>query len=396
MVEGFEFLESLKRELRPDNRESLRIAEMIREKLGLDLRLYGSVAKGTNLRSDYDLDMFYETDGDKHRGFNEILEAVKRSKLEYTLRYSEHPYVRVKYGSIDIDIVPISKHYRSAVDRTPLHYEYIMSRVNDTMRDEIRLLKKFLKTLGLYGADNKVNGFSGYLCELLIIHYGSFLELIRDAKSWRIPVRIDIEGVVQREFSEDLVVVDPTDGTRNVAAAVSRDNLSRFIMYSRGLWNRRVDEYFKISRISRGGEFGILLSHNYDLEDKAYGILRKIGRSWREYLERKRIYIEYLHVFVRDNLAYLGGIPLSSQVNYQELEPGPPVYSMEGLRRGFLREDRFWIPRQYVHDINNLTLEFISKTDMRDFRVERIGYDIEEFREMREVEYWREDLLLRI
>lgn len=396
MVESFEFLEDLKREIRPDNTEALRIGKIIKEMLGLDLKLYGSVAKGTNLKFDYDLDMFYETDGDKQEGFQEILNAVKRSKLSYALRYSEHPYVRVKYNDIDVDIVPISKQYKSAVDRTPLHYHYVMSKVDDRMRDEIRLLKKFLKTLGLYGADNRVNGFSGYLCELLVIHYGGFLELIRNAKSWRIPVRIDIEGVAEKEFEEHFVVIDPTDGSRNVAAAVSLENLARFIMYAKGFWNRRVDEYFRVSKISRTGEFGVLLSHNYDLEDKAYGILRKIGRSWREHLETKRIYIEYLHVFVKDDLAYFGGVPLSSHVDYHELEPGPPVHVMEGLKRGFLREDRFWIPRLYKEDIETLTSEFISKTNMREFKVERIGYDIEEFKEMREAEYWRESLLLKI
>ncbi|MEM4192125.1 MAG: CCA tRNA nucleotidyltransferase [Candidatus Anstonellales archaeon] len=393
---GLEFLDRLKNELKPDTEEALRVAQSIKSLLGLDLKLYGSVAKGTNLRGDYDLDMFYETNGDKHKGFEDILNAVKVRGLDYMIKYSEHPYVKVRYMGYNIDLVPISSTHRSAVDRTPLHYRYVISKLDDNKRDEVRLLKRFMKTLGLYGADNRVNGFSGYLCELLIIKYGDFLSVLESASKWKIPVRIELETKSEREFSDPMIVIDPTDANRNAGAAVSLSTLSRFIIYSKGFIKSPSEQYFHIGRENRSGEFGVLLSNPYELEDKSYGMLRRIGKAWRDYLEKNKIFIEYLHVLVRDKYAYIGGIPIMSKIQYAELTPGPSVDIFERLETGYLKDERFYIPRYFINDIDNLTEKFISDHNLRGFSVIKIGYDLPEFRDMLEVEYWREKMLLRI
>ena len=62
------------------------------------------------------------------------------------------------------------------------------------MRGEVRLLKKFMQGIGVYGAEIKVGGFSGYLCELLIMKYGSFTQTIRAFAQYNQRVVIDIEG----------------------------------------------------------------------------------------------------------------------------------------------------------------------------------------------------------
>lgn len=389
---GLEFLEELKTEIRPDNSEAIQIFQDLKAKLGLDLKLYGSVAKDTNLRNDYDLDVFYETEDDKYQGFQRLKERLDNIGMEYIVKYSEHPYLRVNYNKYNIDLVPISKKYTSAVDRTPLHYNYIISRIDQRSRDEVRLLKLFLKTLGLYGADNRVNGFSGYLSELLILYGGSFLDLLKKASRWELPVIIDIEGVKSREFEEKLVVVDPTDGARNVAAAVSLDNLSRFILYSRAFLNDPSEDYFRIGKVERYGEFGILFEHDYELEDKAYGILRRIGRAWSDYLARNKIFIEYLHVLIKNNLGYMGGIPLMSNTQYIELQPGPKVDVNEHVK-GFIRGDSIFIARRYVNNIEDLTRTFLKRYPTKRFRLLRMDYDIAEFREMLMSEYWREMML---
>ncbi|MBS7613865.1 hypothetical protein KEJ48_06465, partial [Candidatus Bathyarchaeota archaeon] len=40
---------------------------------------------------------------------------------------------------------------------------------------------KFAKGIGVYGADIKTGGFSGYLCELLIVSYGDFIKTVESA-----------------------------------------------------------------------------------------------------------------------------------------------------------------------------------------------------------------------
>ncbi len=390
---GLEFLLDLKQKIRPDNSKAIQIFQDLKDKLGLDLKLYGSVAKGTNLRDDYDLDVFYETETDKYHGFQILKNRLEELNIKYIVKYSEHPYIKIRYDNYNIDLVPISKNYHSAVDRTPLHYRYIISKISDeNTKDEIRLLKLFLKTLGLYGADNRVNGFSGYLTELLIIYGNNFIDLLKKVSKWKLPVIIDIEGIKSREFEEKLIVIDPTDGTRNVAAAVSLDNLSRFILYARAFLKQPSKEYFEIGRLNRQGEFGIIFEHDYDLEDKAYGILRRIGRAWRDYLARNRIFIEYVHVLIKNNLGYIGGIPLMSNIKYVELQPGPKV-DLDKDVQGYIREDKLYVVRKYVNSIEQLTEEFFKKYPTKGFKLSKLGYDLVEFKDMLEIEYWREKML---
>jgi tRNA nucleotidyltransferase (CCA-adding enzyme) len=72
-------------------------------------------------------------------------------------------------------------------------------------------------------------GFSGYLCELLVLHYGGFAPLLEAAASWRPALVIDIEHHAVKTFDEPLVVIDPVDPKRNVAAAVSLDKMAAFV-----------------------------------------------------------------------------------------------------------------------------------------------------------------------
>jgi tRNA nucleotidyltransferase (CCA-adding enzyme) len=126
---------------------------------------------------------------------------------------------------------------KSAVDRTPFHVKYLEKHLKKNQSNEVRLLKKFLKSHNLYGADAKTEGFSGYLCELLIIKYKTFLNLLKSATKWKLQEIIDIENFYKKEEYEavrrifkdqPLIVIDPTDKNRNVAAALSVENFYKF------------------------------------------------------------------------------------------------------------------------------------------------------------------------
>jgi tRNA nucleotidyltransferase (CCA-adding enzyme) len=86
-----------------------------------------------------------------------------------------------------------------------------------------------MRGCGVYGSELKTQGFSGYLTELLIIHYGSLENTVREACFWRPGQKIDIMQHSEIEHEEPLVVVDPTDPRRNVAAALSLDKFCIFI-----------------------------------------------------------------------------------------------------------------------------------------------------------------------
>ena len=167
---------------------------------------------------------------------------VKALEGSYEIAYAEHPYVRAKVGKFAVDFVPCydvddPNKIQSAVDRTPYHNKYILKNLKPGMSQEVRLLKQFCKGIGVYGSDLRVEGFSGYLAELLTIRYGTMKNLVMDARGWEAgKAVIDLEGH-HREKRTDmkskfpgqaLVVIDPVDRDRNVAAALSAANFELF------------------------------------------------------------------------------------------------------------------------------------------------------------------------
>ena len=217
----------------------------VKEKVKVEIMEVGSIAKDTWLRTDKDMDIFllfpedYDIEVLREKGLKIAREMAK--DLHYVEEYAEHPYIKIYYQDFTIDIVPCFKvksplRIKSATDRTPFHTEYIKGKLKEEMKDEVRILKKFMKGIGVYGAEIKVEGFSGYLCELLVVKYGTFEKVLEESLKWK-PWRtvIDIEGYYKgnveralKKFKAPLVVIDPVDPKRNVAAAVSLEKMLEF------------------------------------------------------------------------------------------------------------------------------------------------------------------------
>jgi tRNA nucleotidyltransferase (CCA-adding enzyme) len=177
----------------------------------------------------------------------------------HTIAYAEHPYVRVKVKEYDVDIVPCYRvesatKIRSAVDRTPFHNEWLSKHFLKGFAPDVRLLKQFCKGRGVYGSDARTQGLSGYLCELLTIQYRTFKNLARKASLWRAgKVVINLEGVypihdvrnIHKKFpKQPIIVIDPVDPGRNVAAALSPENFIRFVKACRDFVSKPSTEFF--------------------------------------------------------------------------------------------------------------------------------------------------------
>ncbi len=208
------------------------------------VRVEGSVAKDTWLSREPDVDVFMRVSKTIPRKLlgDVCLEVARRATRgsRQVERFAEHPYLEAFVDGIRVNVVPCYEVKRgewlSATDRTPFHTDYINGRLDSKMRSEVRLLKRFMKGIGVYGAEIKIGGFSGYLCELLILHHRSFLGTIKTFAHHKQRMIIDIEGYyanrqneVDLLFDEPLVVVDPVDKARNVASAVRRQKLDIFI-----------------------------------------------------------------------------------------------------------------------------------------------------------------------
>ena len=224
-----------------------RLTERVEEAIGdlpvaADALHVGSTARGTWLPGDRDIDLFIRFSPalpreDLERHGLAVGHAVLPAGRE---EYAEHPYITGEFDGFGVDLVPCYRvesatAIRSAVDRTPFHARYLESRLDESLAAEVRLTKRFLSAIGIYGSDLRTRGFSGYLTELLVLEHGGFRPLVEAAADWHPPIRIDPENHGERAFADSLVMVDPTDPERNVAAVLSPTNLARFQHYVRDL-----------------------------------------------------------------------------------------------------------------------------------------------------------------
>ena len=223
------------------------------------VRVEGSVAKDTWLSGEPDVDVFMRVPTDMPRSMlgKTCLKIARKATrgARQVERFAEHPYLEAFVDDIRVNIVPCydvkHREWLSATDRTPFHTDYVRKRLNEGMRRGVRLLKKFMKGIGVYGAEIKVGGFSGYLCELLILQYKSFVGALKAFASYKQRIVVDIEDYYsEREhelrllFSEPLVIVDPVDKGRNVASAVRAQKLHTFIVAARAFLKNPSLDFF--------------------------------------------------------------------------------------------------------------------------------------------------------
>ena len=219
-----------------------------RNDLDIEPRFVGSFAKGTFL-SDPDLDLFLmfpesvPKDEMVRIGLKMGEEIIDGKK-----QYAEHPYTTGTFQGIEVDMVPCyhittTEKLLTPVDRSPFHTDYILSKVDEHMCDEIRLMKRFMKGIGAYGAEPNTRGFSGYMCELITIHYGGFIDAIIAAAEWKEGVTIVMEKKGPPMVSP-MVLYDPVDPRRNVASAVHIDTFAEFVIACRSYLKNPAMEYF--------------------------------------------------------------------------------------------------------------------------------------------------------
>lgn len=311
----------------------------------IELMLVGSVAKGTHLR-DPDIDMFMlfpestEPEELKEKGL-----AIGKAVLGGREHYAQHPYVRGEFKGFQVDLVPCFKvrdtrRKMSAVDRTPFHTRYVVENLGRGQADQVRLLKRFMKGVGCYGAEAKVQGFSGYLCELLVMRLGGFREVLGSASAWKRGEHIELEGHEGEEFREPLTFIDPVDTSRNVASAVSLETLLLFIRASREYLRSPSEVFFfppergawpaaKVKEAA-GPRLANIVSMSFPridlIDDVVYPQLRKSLAAAVALLERNDFEVERTSIHV-DGLAHLLIELASAELPRERLHRGPPEKS---------------------------------------------------------------------
>ena len=351
------FEDSILRKILPSPEEDRRIQGVVRDVMriletkiaakGLAAKplLVGSVAKGVHLTGT-EIDIFVTFPPDTPREVLEREGLAFGDVLERPVRmYAEHPYTRGWYGGFEVEIVPCYRitdatQRMSAVDRTPLHVDYVLGHVKEGQTNEVRLLKAWAEGIGVYGAEAKVLGFSGYLCELLILKYASFRGVLDSSLSWRPGTVVVLEGPPARTFPEPLIVVDPVDPNRNVASAVGIEQLATFVHAAREYLASPSERFFfprplkplPISKLralvrKRGsGLLAVSIPAPSLTEDVLYPQLRKAHRSFADLLHRSAFQVfDSRFDLVGKEALFLFELEVASLPKASRHE-GPPVW----------------------------------------------------------------------
>ncbi len=393
------------------------ISEFIEKEFGIETHFAGSAGRETCMSGDNDIDIFllFPEELDSQELEDKGLEIGKKvfSEFngEYEIEYAEHPYTKGEIDSFEIEIVPCydtdPEDIKSSVDRTPHHSRWVKKNLNEEQRKDVVILKKFLSTAGIYGSSLKVEGFSGYLCEILIQKYGSFDELVREVVKWNSEKVIDPENhhedrlpdKLEKKFErEPLKVIDPVDPERNVSSVLSLENYAKFIHLC---WRFREDpgidffreektEYteFEIKQeIEKRGDFLVLEFENIEeVDDIVYPQMRKTLGRLVQVLKKKdfRIFESGFHVGDKTRIFF----ELDQELPEVEELKGPKVFHGEDhltqfsskYDNSFIQEDRLVAKteREYIN-AKEFLKDFLSEDLKAKGIPDRVAGKIEDY-----------------
>lgn len=256
----------------------------------------GSYAKHTWIRGRSDIDVFvvFEDEQSTRR----LRELVPHG---FNSEHGTREYFVGKAGGMNVQVVPVVSFSRvedvkNSIDFSIMHKDYILQHTDERQRRDIILLKQFCIANRCYGSEAYIHGFSGYVLELLVVHYGSFLSLFKEAADWEPGVFIDHEHMYSSKeeaikeigaVDNPLIVVDPTNRHRNVCGSLNLDNFARFVFAVRKFLKEPDPSFFKVRDAEK--EF---VKRSKARGSKLYRIVKKIKDPREKFLSQYRSEVE--------------------------------------------------------------------------------------------------------
>ena len=237
------------------------IKKINQNKKNIKAILGGSGAKGTWLKT-FDADIFvlfdYANFKEQSDKLSDTLEKILKKKFRNVARlHGSRDYFQIKQGKFTFEIIPILKikkaeQAKNITDVSPLHSKWVSKYM--PLVNEMKLTKQFCQAQNVYGAESYIRGFSGYICEILTVHYGSFLNLMGNAAKWPEKVVVDVEKYYKgkdvfkiintSKLVSPLIVIDPVQRNRNAAAALSQEKFEAFKKAAKELLENHSKEFF--------------------------------------------------------------------------------------------------------------------------------------------------------
>ncbi len=250
------------------------------------VHLGGSFAKGTWLPGDVDLDIFVrmavDVDGPRFENVGLVVGEEAVRGYPHGKKYAQHPYTEANVKGVKVNIVPCYDvkpgEWKSAADRSLYHVEFVNGHMSGFEKHQVRLLKRFMKVVGVYGAEIENEGFSGYAAEVLVHSHGSFERVLRHFAHLRASER------------SPFTLRDPVDPDRELATAISKEKVARMALASRAFLRSPRADYFskvrtKVRRKLSGRVLAIRFEHPALSEDTLWGELKKSTRQVVKHVE---------------------------------------------------------------------------------------------------------------
>lgn len=396
MVNSAKVLAKVLKKIKPSKKEQNKLSSLSQKTLKLieskakrynaKAILAGSITRHTWLPGKREFDVFVlfppdlpETKLEEY-GLQLGKEVINELRGKFSVEYAQHPYASGNVNGIDIDIVPCyavesAEKIKSAVDRTPFHVRYMEKNLPLSLSDDVRLLKQFLTSNGLYGADAKTEGFSGYVCELLTIRYNGFAEVLKKVSAWNPGEIIDLENYYKKEEhvqlknkfkNNPLILIDPTDKNRNTASALSIVNFIKFTKLAKDFLKNSNEKFFfakKEKRITNAELNRYMKQRKTELifikftppkvvPDIFWPQLRRFAQRLQNILEETKYEFKVLRNGVFSNEKNLAIVLLEMEVSelpYIQKRIGPSVFDVKDAQR-FLEKYKSPITGPFVED----------------------------------------------
>ena len=311
----------------------------------------GSYAKGTWTSEKPDIDIFVKfkksTSEKKFKSISKKIGFNALKKFKPYTRYSEHPFVEAVIKNIKINIVPCydvkAGEWKSAADRSTFHTEFILENLSGPLKDDVRILKYFMSVNGIYGAEIAKQGFSGYVAEVLVYYFGSFTNVLKEIAKLKNGNAI---GKPRKKFDSAIIIIDPIDSNRNLGAAISTENVGKFILLSRAFINKPSIQFFRNQRkklSSKNSLNNILVlkfQYKKSPDDTIAGQIRRAVNSLSSQMEIAGFKIlRNSSLTLEKNQAVLLFLMDSLTISENQIHDGPNVFE-ENFSRKFVSINR--------------------------------------------------------
>ncbi len=337
--------------------------------------LGGSGAKNTWLRGTHDIDIYVKFNVKQYSHKTDQLadilgKVVKKQFKKVDHLHGSRDYYQVNIPPYTVEIVPIldikkAAEAKNITDFSHLHVAYVQK--HKKLVDDIRLAKLFARAQGIYGAESYIQGFSGYVMELLVIHYGSFMKMVRAVAKWKDTTIIGDKKEARRlnpaKKVSPLILIDPVQPERNAAAALSEERYKQIIRVCQKFVKHPSESMFEEEDINwqqlkkKGTVFYCAVAPLKEKKDVAGAKMLKAFDFCKQTLERSGFKL------YKSGWQYASPSCFYFVVDKKPLSPtmlrqGPPVTHPEGIlhfkkqhKKIIVKQGRLYaeVPRTYTH-----------------------------------------------